>query len=195
MADNKFTVSNEAWFYNKSRFFKDVKSEETIDTKNIKINGSIYDKDGNVGAATSVLTSDGQGGWYWDIGGIRVYRQSTPPTSARVGDLWIDDTDGIEYLYFDDGNSIQWVEFGPTPRVQLLNGIYVDSERLGGELPSYYLDYNNFTNTPNIISGTGSPEGVVTAPVGSIYTRTDGGVGTTLYVKETGAGNTGWSAK
>ena len=44
-------------------------------------------------------------------------------------------------------------------------------------------------------SGSGSPESVVTAPVGSLYTRTDGGAGTTLYVKESGAGNTGWVAK
>ena len=44
-------------------------------------------------------------------------------------------------------------------------------------------------------SGTGTPEAVVTAPVGSLYSRTDGGAGTTLYVKETGAGNTGWAAK
>ena len=44
-------------------------------------------------------------------------------------------------------------------------------------------------------SGSGSPEGVLTAPVGSLYTRTDGGASTTLYVKESGAGNTGWVAK
>jgi hypothetical protein len=44
-------------------------------------------------------------------------------------------------------------------------------------------------------SGSGSPEGVITAPVGSLYTRTNGGAGTTLYVKESGAGNTGWVAK
>jgi hypothetical protein len=44
-------------------------------------------------------------------------------------------------------------------------------------------------------SGTGSPEGVLAAVVGSIWTRTDGGAGTTLYVKETGTGNTGWVAK
>ncbi len=44
-------------------------------------------------------------------------------------------------------------------------------------------------------SGSGSPEGVVTAPVGSLYTRTDGGSGTTLYVKESGTGDTGWTAK
>lgn len=44
-------------------------------------------------------------------------------------------------------------------------------------------------------SGSGSPESVVTAPVGSVYTRTDGGASTTLYVKESGSGNTGWIAK
>lgn len=44
-------------------------------------------------------------------------------------------------------------------------------------------------------SGTGAPEGVVTAPAGSLYTRQDGGAGTTLYVKESGAGATGWAAK
>lgn len=44
-------------------------------------------------------------------------------------------------------------------------------------------------------SGSGTPEGVVTAPVGSLYTREDGGAGTTLYVKESGTGNTGWIAK
>ncbi len=43
-------------------------------------------------------------------------------------------------------------------------------------------------------SGTGSPEGVVTAPVGSLFTRTDGGADTTLYRKESGTGNTGWAA-
>lgn len=33
------------------------------------------------------------------------------------------------------------------------------------------------------------------APVGSLFTRTDGGASTTLYVKESGTGNTGWVAK
>jgi len=44
-------------------------------------------------------------------------------------------------------------------------------------------------------SGTGSPEGVVTAPVGSLYSRSDGGVLTSLYVKQSGSGNTGWAGK
>lgn len=43
-------------------------------------------------------------------------------------------------------------------------------------------------------AGSGTPEGSVTAPVGSLYTRTNGGASTTLYVKESGTGNTGWRA-
>jgi hypothetical protein len=44
-------------------------------------------------------------------------------------------------------------------------------------------------------SGAGSPEGVVTAPIGSLYSRSDGGLLTSLYVKESGSGNTGWVGK
>lgn len=44
-------------------------------------------------------------------------------------------------------------------------------------------------------TGSGTPEGSVTAVVGSMYTDTSGGAGTTLYVKESGTGNTGWVAK
>lgn len=44
-------------------------------------------------------------------------------------------------------------------------------------------------------AGSGSPEGTVTASVGSTYHRTDGGAVTSFYVKESGSGNTGWVAK
>lgn len=46
-----------------------------------------------------------------------------------------------------------------------------------------------------VFSGTGSPEGVVEASVGSLYTNISGGANTTLYVKESGTSNTGWVAK
>jgi hypothetical protein len=48
---------------------------------------------------------------------------------------------------------------------------------------------------PRICWGTGTPEGSVSAPVGSTYHRSDGGAGTSYYVKESGTGNTGWVAK
>jgi hypothetical protein len=48
---------------------------------------------------------------------------------------------------------------------------------------------------PFWVSGAGTPEGNVVAPVGSLFSRTDGGAGSTLYVKESGAGATGWTPK
>lgn len=58
---------------------------------------------------------------------------------------------------------------------------------------------DNFTaaqsESNRVLSGTGSPLGVVVAPVGTLYLRTDGGAGTTLYVKESGTGTAGWVAK
>ncbi len=43
-------------------------------------------------------------------------------------------------------------------------------------------------------SSSGSPNGQIAGPVGGLWTRTDGGAATTLYVKESGTGNTGWRA-
>ncbi len=59
------------------------------------------------------------------------------------------------------------------------------------------LDANGYllVGTITIAFGSYAPEGVLAAPVGSLYLRTGGGPGTTLYVKEIGTGNTGWAAK
>ncbi len=46
----------------------------------------------------------------------------------------------------------------------------------------------------SIKAGTGSPEGVVSSQVGSLWLRTDGGANTAVYRKESGTGNTGWVA-
>jgi parallel beta-helix repeat protein len=48
---------------------------------------------------------------------------------------------------------------------------------------------------PYIYAGVGTPEDAVSAPVGSLFLRSDGGAATTLYVKESGDGDTGWVAK
>lgn len=62
-------------------------------------------------------------------------------------------------------------------------------------LAGYFRDIFFGDGTRSITSGAGSPEGVITAPIGSLYTNTAGGASTTLYVKTSGAGNTGWTAK
>lgn len=45
---------------------------------------------------------------------------------------------------------------------------------------------------PRVMSGTGSPEGVVSAPVGSQWTDTAATTGAIQWIKASGTGNTGW---
>ena len=49
-------------------------------------------------------------------------------------------------------------------------------------------------NTGTQMAGAGTPSGLYDAPKGTIYTRSDGGASTTLYVKTT-TGASGWTAK
>jgi len=66
------------------------------------------------------------------------------------------------------------------------------SERLDRAL---LLPRSNSQTGKLFYMGAGSPEGVVEAPVGSLYFNTSGGSSTTMYVKESGTGNTGWVGK
>ncbi len=54
------------------------------------------------------------------------------------------------------------------------------------------IGFNAGTFGSQLFSGTGSPEGVITARISSVYLRTDGGQATAVYYKESGTGNTGW---
>lgn len=95
-----------------------------------------------------------------------------------------------------------------------LSRIFIQPGQLGGTdsgknyfpqgNPVYFGDQISFTSSAGQINwnggqkwltGANTPEGAVTAPVGSLFTRTNGGANTTLYVKESGSGNTGWVAK
>lgn len=70
-----------------------------------------------------------------------------------------------------------------------------DSGTWGDELNTYLQVEHAADGTHlNILRGSGSPEGAVTGTVGQVYERTDGGAGTSVYVKESGSGNTGWVA-
>jgi len=73
-------------------------------------------------------------------------------------------------------------------------GTVTPAERLsvdGNAEVSGYLKLNGVT----VMAGAGDPEGAVEAPQGALFLRTDGGANTTLYVKESGTGNTGWVGK
>lgn len=71
-------------------------------------------------------------------------------------------------------------------------------------IPEWWSTYGNFKKALRLTGGTilpavflveGTPEGVLSAPVGSLALRSDGTAQAALYVKESGTGNTGWKAK
>lgn len=114
-------------------------------------------------------------------------------TSENSLELRRSDTDALQ-MFVQNGN----LYFGPDTTVPVLT-------RAGGTLSmTYSAGVGTFrapqfglgaTGGPLWLSGNNSPEGVVSAPVGSLYSRLNGGASTSLYVKESGTGNTGWIAK
>jgi hypothetical protein len=66
----------------------------------------------------------------------------------------------------------------------------------GTVVPEVNVDAGGQGNGPTIFQVTSDPSGAVVANKGSFALRTNGGAGTTLYVKEADSGlNTGWAAK
>jgi hypothetical protein len=85
----------------------------------------------------------------------------------------------VDSVYFN-GNGAAIDDAGTNTRFGMLNR---------GLATPYLL------SSIRILAGTGSPETVYAAPVGSIFHRTNGGANTSVYIKESGTGNTGWIAK
>jgi len=99
------------------------------------------------------------------------------------------------YLDISDGYVITGVNTGDT-YVAIESGVIeLRAAPFKIFVSSSGLRYDSAFTGPLITWGSGSPEGVITAPIGSSYYNTAGGVSTTLYVKTSGAGNTGWTAK
>lgn len=98
------------------------------------------------------------------------------------------------------GNANTWINprFYPSLTVFTLDADswYQDGNALNRAVLQTQIGW--LTLDPNVTwnVGRGSPEGVLTAARGSLYTNTViGGTGVTFYVKESGAGNTGWVGK
>ena len=109
----------------------------------------------------------------------------------NAGNITFSGQDGTPFSAFA-GRGRQWNAAGSGGDMQIHTGT-------GGSYLTLFayalkLKDHNGANEVKIKSGTGSPEGSLTATVGSVFLRTDGGENTTLYVKEVGAGNTGWTA-
>ena len=84
------------------------------DQGTVGFSGSKGDQ-GIIGYTGSIGFSGSKGdqgviGYTGSEGNLDVAVASTPPGSAGIGDVWIDDATGIQYFYMNDGNSNQWVE-------------------------------------------------------------------------------------
>lgn len=109
--------------------------------------------------------------------------------------------DGIVGMTNAAGTSFTALRLGPGtssfPSIKRSSAVV--QIRLGDDsaLTGLHTSVLTFGSTGQIFlsAGSGSPESVVTAAVGSIYMRLDGGTSDTLYIKTSGTGNTGWTAK
>jgi hypothetical protein len=104
--------------------------------------------------------------------------------------VYVDGSNNLRFVRYSSGGSYEDIplDIDVTSNVKVNTGNLIVGTSGKGVV---FSGNNNVAWT----CGTGTPEGVVTAPVGSLFTRTNGGANTTLYVKESGTGNTGWVAK
>lgn len=110
---------------------------------------------------------------------------------------------GVRNLRLNNDSGQPSMKFFQSGRAEIL-GSFVPStgafSQLGQDTSRFSDTYTQritlgSTGQVRILTGSGSPESAFAAVVGSIYLRSGGGASTTLYVKESGTGNTGWVAK
>ena len=86
----------------------------------IMSNGNVIVANGSLGANGYVLTSNGTS-MYWRAassgGGSSVTVSDTAPSSPASGDLWYYTVTGELFIYYNDGDSSQWVTTAPADNV------------------------------------------------------------------------------
>lgn len=113
---------------------------------------------GPTGAASSAT---GPTGYTGSTGAIKITTDSTPPASPTVGDIWVEDTTGIEYVYVNDAGNFIWLEFS-NPGVVGPTGY---TGPAGGPIgPTGYTGSTGPIGLPGSASSTGA-----TGPTGSSY--------------------------
>lgn len=166
---------------------------------------SLYDY-GNI---TALRTSGGGFQLGNSAAGAVIMSVAEDGTMADITKLTVSPGGGYSPSYFgkSGGSGVSsFYDFGTQTTIRTSgNGLLVGNSANGGVILSVseagsvgvtnIIVKSAASSTVSISSGSGSPESVVTAPIGSLFLRTDGGASTTLYVKTTGSGNTGWTAK
>lgn len=75
---------------------------------------------------------------------VEFYYQSSPPSSPNVGDRWMDDSTGEEYIYVYDGTSYQWMQptAGSIVGVISFNTTHVTSSSYSANSSDCYIGVN-----------------------------------------------------
>lgn len=150
----------------------------------------------NQAGATTILRETG----LYDFAGLPEFLPVFSPYGLISGNLEVQASAGARLRLFTDNDDAYVQLLGTNRTLVFRNAAGTDIARFASSDAvglSFLPNPVRLASTTGVQlrSGTGSPESVVTAPVGSLFLRTDGGASTTLYVKESGTGNTGWVAK
>jgi hypothetical protein len=121
----------------------------------------------------ALLTKTGSNTARLDIDHI-VYRDSRATKLARIIYCQTGAANGLSIGRIDNETSVATVAWEGSDKYWRSSG--------GGFGPTQY------------VCG-GTPEAMITARIGSLAYRSDGGAASSIYVKESGTGNTGWVAK
>ena len=128
------------------------------------------------------ITQNAGGTFSGAINGLMMSGTSDPFTTSTAGQLSMFSETGNDIVFGAKTNFEKGAKLTPAGQFTARTGFAIGDPDASG--------------VPTITAGAGTPLGVVVAPVGSLFLRTDGGAVTTLYVKESGSGaSTGWVAK
>ena len=104
--------------------------------------------------------------------GSSVTVQETAPSTPTVGDLWFDPSDLTPYMYYNDGNSTQWVNF--VSGMTASGGAAVIVQEEGTSLATA-LTTLNFVGTGVTASGTGATKTITIAAPSTVATAVTSG--------------------
>jgi len=156
--------------------------------------------------ARAALSINGSKGTYNNSTGVfdfanvaNVTVSANVPGSPNIGDIWVDNADGTNYLYYNDGTSIQWVEQSTgtivSSLVESVGGSTgaISNAMIATALTGQNITVGNLTPSGNLIQSLGSPTNQFkdlylsnsTIFLGSLQLKDTGGA---LTVTATGGG-------
>ena len=108
-------------------------------------------------------------------GGASVTVSDTPPSTPDVGNLWFESDTGLTFIYYDDGNTSQWVEVGGAPGIKSTAADAAPTDAIQGDLwyktdtGNTYIYYDDGTSAQWVEIGATGNNGVTvgtSAPAG-----------------------------